>query len=688
MRTYSLPEQVWLTPEEREQAERRRQARADHERQLWRKALQIPKGGRHAGKLVGPSEDILGPKELQGGSWALVRRFLGFVKPFRGLVALVLVLMVLVNALQMALPMGLKYTIDLALPSGDLKVLSIIAGGLVALIAVRGLLGFLLGYLVNYSSQRLVNSIRRRVFGQLLAQPISFIEEVQAGGAIARVIGDVDAVSNLLFGSFVHFISNCVRLVIILGVLLAMNWRLTLVSCAFLPAFAWTFVRFRRILRPSWRDIRNEMGGLSAHVGEVFSGARVVKAYVQEQRENLSFLRKINLILRKALYIHRVQVLLDVMAQAVSGLGLVAVIWYGGWEYVNGKLTVGEIAAFNALVAMMFGPVVEVVTINNQIQKALASIERIFEVLDSRAELRPFAGASSPVAIRGEVEFRNVTFRYEKGARPALQQVSFHVEPNQTVAIVGPSGAGKSTLVNLVIRLYDPQEGAVLVDGRDIREYPLHHYRKAISIVLQDNFLFQGTIRDNIAYGMPNATFDEIRRAARMANALEFIEGLEHGFDTLVGERGAHLSGGERQRIAIARAILTNPRILILDEATSSLDSCAEAVIQEALEELMKGRTTFVIAHRLSTVTRADRIFVIDEGRLVDSGSHEELLARPGLYRKLFLEQYGRVKIGREILAASGALSIEGAPRAAPPAVCACEPRVAAPGGKTAPVGD
>ncbi len=248
-----------------------------------------------------------------------------------------------------------------------------------------------------------------------------------------------------------------------------------------------------------------------------------------------------------------------------------------------------------------------------------------------------------------------MTFRYEPGAPAALDDVSFRVKPNETIAFVGPSGAGKSTIVNLLVRLYDPQEGAVLVDGRDIREYPLSDYRDVTAMVLQDNFLFQGTVRDNIAYGKPQASEEEIRHAAGLANAHEFIERRENGYDTLVGERGAHVSGGERQRIAIARAILPDPRILIFDEATSSLDSCSEALIQDALADILGKRTTFVIAHRLSTVTNADRIYVIDEGRILDGGTHEELLARPGLYQKLFREQYARVRLGDEIITASEA---------------------------------
>jgi len=654
MRTFGLPQQIGLTEDERVAAAERRRKRHEFHKKLWRRSLEIPRGEAHNGKLVGPAPDIMEGDRYRGGSWALLGRFLWFARPYYYIIAVVFLLMIAAAGLRAALPVGFGYTIDNVLPKKDVTLLSVVAAALVALVLVRSLVSFASRYLLHYGGQRLVNSIRRRVFGHLLAQPTAFIEEVQTGGSVARVISDVNNVANMLFSNFADLASNSIMLVVFFSYLMVINWRLTLFSCTFLPLFALVFMRLKRKLRPAFRDIRNEMGGLSARVGEVFAGARVVKTNVQEHRENLSFLRKINLILRKELNVEWMHVMMHMSAETVAALGIVAMIWYSGVEHVNGRLKdIGKIVTFYGLLGMMFRPMVQIVMLNVKLQKAFASMERIFEVLDSEPEAYGEPGNADIEKVRGEVEFRDVTFSYEEGAPAALSDVSFHVKPRETIAFVGPSGAGKTTIVNLLTRLYDPQKGAVLVDGRDIRDYPLSDYRDKTAMVLQDNFLFQGTIRANIAYGRPDATDEEVRRAAEMANALEFIERMENGFDTLVGERGAHVSGGERQRIAIARAVLTNPTILIFDEATSSLDSCSEALIQEAMVELLGERTTFVIAHRLSTVTNADRIFVIDQGRIQDAGTHEELLSRPGLYRDLFLEQYGRVKIGRDILSAA-----------------------------------
>lgn len=614
----------------------------------------LPKGP-FRGRLLGPDQVFLkryADEQATKVNTRYIRRVLGMVRPFKYQVLLTLAVMGLANLLSLVMPMSIRVLIDGVLPARDMMLLTALITVLALVVMFRAVLQFVEGYLVGYCGERLINTVRVKLHARLQEQPVAYLDTVQAGGAISRIIGDVSMIGNFIFGGLTQLLVSAGYLVVIMAILFAMNWRLTLVSSVFLPAFVITFTRLGSRLRPAWRDIREESARLSARVGEVFAGARVVKAFRKERAENLNFFRHLNVIFRKSLRTRILHGGLETASQLVSALGTLALLWYGGYEVSQGRLTLGALMSFYALLGMMFQPMRQAVRVYNQFQQAMAGIERVFEVLDREPEIRSKEGAR-PLAhrLRGDVRFEHVYFQYDGSAnKPVLKDMCFQARPGRIVALVGPSGAGKSTVVNLLARFYDVTDGRILIDGMDLRDISLEDYRRQMGLVLQDNFLFHGTLRENIAYARPEASEEEILEAARAAHCLEFINEFPKGLETQVGERGMQVSGGQRQRIAIARAILADPALLILDEATSSLDSHAESQIQEALDRLMRGRTTFVIAHRLSTVTNADTIMVLDDGRIVEHGSHEELLKKRGRYFEMFMEQYGRVRLNPEMI--------------------------------------
>ncbi len=606
-------------------------------------------------------------------TWPYVRRFLSELKPIRGKVLFAVALMPLSAAGMGLIALGGKIIFDGVIPvaSGSMKpvmgraselpqflagyfpvgesnVVWAFLGLFVALAVLAAIVTFVMRYVMLLCGEWLVARMRHNLHDHIQFLSISYIEDTQVGGIISRVVGDVQAVRNLLFGGFLEFARSVAIMVVLFGVLLYLDWYMTLASIALVPGFALVFLRCRKRLRPAWKHIRAEMGLLTARIAEVFGGARVVKAFVKERHENTGFFKWLNDLLRKALRVHLIHMGMHSGADLVANLGRVIVLALGAWRCVQGEISAGDLIFFVSTIGMFFQPMIQAVSINTQMQRAMASLERIYDVLDRRPEVREKPSAIRVGRLKGDVVFDNVSFRYDSEHRgKVIRNVSFHATPGECVAIVGPSGAGKTTVTNLLARFYDVLKGRILVDGHDIRELELAPYRRNLAVVLQDTWLFNGTIRENIAYAVPKASEEGVRRAAEQANALDFIEKMPKGFEERVGERGVKLSGGQKQRIAIARAILADPRILILDEATSSLDSRSEGLIQEALERLMKGRTTLVIAHRLSTITNADRILVLEEGRVVESGTHLELLAAHGGYYRMFMEQYGRVKFLR-----------------------------------------
>jgi len=587
--------------------------------------------------------------------------FWNFVRPHRRLVYLLLACTLINQAMTVVMPVVIGTVLDKVLPRMDAALLNAVAIGLVVFVLLRAFYLYMERQLQATLGWLIVKDVRGRMHAHLQGMSLRFLENYQIGRIVSRIMSDTEALRNLLFGGFIGTASNLLRLVFVAGTLLWIDWRLALVSTFTMPLFMWGFAHHIKRLRPAHKELSEDHSRLWAKASETFSGARVVKTYGTERREDRGFLTRVHQVLRKSLLVRETHHNLAIIWEISAWLGLVGLIWYGGTRVMSGALTSGELVAFYGLLGLLHGPIAELINVTDTVQAAMASIERIAEIMSHPPEIADKPDAREPHVLKGAVRFEGVSFNYkekptkkksedknaeDEDAKPkrayTLDQVDFTVEPGQCIALVGPSGSGKTTLINLLARFYDVDSGRLLVDGVDVRDYRVAAYRRNLAIVLQDNFLFKGTIRENIAYSRPSATEAEIVRAAEMAGAWEFIEKQDKGLDTLCGERGVKLSGGQKQRLSIARAILADPRILILDEATSALDSKAEAQIQRALEQLMRGRTTFVIAHRLSTVIGADKIVVLDEGKIVEMGTHEELLLREGKYFDLFMEQYGK----------------------------------------------
>lgn len=570
------------------------------------------------------------------------QRLLRYLKPYRVRVAISVVLMFVVTLSAIPMPLFQKQVLDVAIPNRDTRMLWMIFAGVILLYAARGGVSYALNYLISWLGQRIVFDLRFQSYRHLQRLSLAYYDGQQPGKIMSRLTADIDVIQYTLTSGFVLLITDVATLFVIIGWLFTIEWRLAAIAVGILPLYVLNYKlllsRIRKVsieLREKWEQM---MAGLTEKIG----GIAVVKAFAREEWEIHRFRTGEADRFVTSMTQSKLNRFLGATSQLIRILGTCAILWYGGKLTMGRTLKPGELLAFYSYLAYLYDPAVRVVDFNVQLQWASAAIDRVFQTLDTRPEIIDAPDAVSLPTVRGEVVFDHVVFGYDP-AQPVLHDLSFTVRPGEIIAVVGPSGAGKTTLVNLLARFYDVTGGRILVDGHDIRKVRLESMRRHIGMVAQETILFSVTLKENIRYGRKDATDDDVVAAAKAADMHEYILSLPDGYETKIGEDGIKLSGGQKQRMAIARALLTDPRILILDDATSALDSHTEANIQAALSELMKGRTNFVIAHRLSTVIGADRILVMDGGRIVDFGTHAELVARPGVYQDLYQEQFKTV---------------------------------------------
>ncbi len=557
----------------------------------------------------------------------------------RGRLAFGLLLILLNQPLGFVLPFCSKYLVDEVVARHRAELLPLLAGLAAGATILQAGISFVLSQLLGVAAQRAITDMRKRVQSHVERLPVRYFDSTQTGVLISRIMSDAEGVRNLVGNGLVQLVGGSLTAILALGVLFWLNWQLTLYILIVLVAFGTAMSYAFSSLRPLFRERGRINAEVTGRLAESLGGVRIVKAYTAERREQRVFASGAHRLFRNVARSITGVSATSVFAGVIVGIVGVIMMLVGGGSILHGTMTLGEFLMYGYLTGLVAGPLVQIASIGTQITEAFAGLDRIREILGQPTEDATDAAHAPLDGIHGDIEFQNASFEYNPGT-PVLKRVSFRAPAGSTTALVGSSGSGKSTLISLVMAFNRPLTGRVLLDGRDLAEVRLRDYRKHLGVVLQDNFLFDGTIAENMAFSRPGASLDEIREVSRIAHCDEFIAGFPNGYDTVVGERGIKLSGGQRQRVAIARAILADPRVLILDEATSSLDSESESMIQDGLRSLRRGRTTFVIAHRLSTIRSADQILVLEGGEIVERGTHEELLARNGRYRQLYDKQY------------------------------------------------
>jgi ABC-type multidrug transport system fused ATPase/permease subunit len=562
------------------------------------------------------------------------------IRPRRGVLAVGFVLMVINRVAGLVLPYSTKYLIDTVIVKHHIELLKSLVLLVLGATAVQGVTSFALTQLLSKAAQRLITELRQRVQAHVGRLPVAFYDSTKTGALVARIMNDVEGVRNLIGTGLVDLVGGLITASIALVVLFRISALMTVLATAFLLSFALALKKALKTIRPIFRERGKINAEVTGRLAESLGGVRVIKGYHAEEREEKVFAGGVTRLLNNVLRTLTATSVMSLSASLLLGVVGAVIMFVGARQIMAGTLTIGGFFTYTLFLGFLVAPIMQIVSIGTQLTEAFAGLERTQEILSEHAEDRDPRRTVSLGEIYGHIEFADVSFSYD-GNRTVLQDVCFEAEPGTVTALVGSSGSGKSTTIGLISSFYVPTRGRILVDGVDLSSVRLDSYRTQLGVVLQESFLFDGTIRENVAFSRPDATTDEIMRACRIARVDEFAESFADGYDTVVGERGVKLSGGQRQRISIARAILAEPRILILDEATSSLDSESEALIQEGLSYLMQGRTTFVIAHRLSTIRRADQILVMEQGKIVERGTHQQLYALRGRYYDLYTRQHG-----------------------------------------------
>lgn len=570
-------------------------------------------------------------------------RLLQYIKPYRLRLAAAIICILMAAAGNLYVPWIMKDVIDEVLTTKNMDMLNSIALGIIVVFFFRGIFFYGQTYLMSYIGQKVIIDIRENVYRHLQRLSLSYYERKKTGEIMSYITNDVAAVQGALVENMIEMVTEGAVLIGSLSAMFYLHWKLSLLTLVTLPLVAQAIKIFGKKLRKSSLTVQERSADITSVLQESISAVRVIKSFAREDYEIEKFSRENYYNFRAQMKNSQIMATLTPVIEFLAAIGVTVIIWYGGREVINSTLTSGALIAFLIYVVNLSNPIKRLSRVYGNIQRALAAAQRVFEVLDTVPEIQDAPGAKPLPTVKGHVVFDKVDFSYQTGD-PALQGVDLEAKPGDMIAIVGPSGAGKTTIANLIPRFYDVTGGTIFIDQLPIKEVTLSSLREQIGIVPQETVLFNGSIYENILYGKLDASEAEIIAAAKAANAHTFITEMPEGYETQIGDRGSKLSGGQRQRIAIARAILKNPKILILDEATSALDTESEKLVQEALDKLMIGRTAFVIAHRLSTVQRASRILVMEKGRIIEQGTHQELLEKGGLYSKLYQVQFRNSK--------------------------------------------